>query len=44
MKLPSPWEERHFSKVKDVQLIQMKKDENHNGREHCVLEYYSIIK
>ena len=42
--LLSPREERHFSKVKGVELIQMKKEEKHNGREHCVLEYYSIIK
>lgn len=42
--LLSPREERHFSKVKGVELIQTKKEEKHNGREHCVLEYYSIIK
>ena len=42
--LLSPREERHFSKVKGVELIQKKKEEKHNGREHCVLEYYSIIK
>lgn len=41
-KLLSPRDERHFLKVKGVQLILMKKEENHNGREHCVLEYYSI--
>ena len=30
--------------MKGVELIQTKKEEKHNGREHCVLEYYSIIK
>ena len=41
MKLLSPWEERHFSKVIGVQLSQMKKEQKHDGRVPCVVEYCS---
>ena len=35
-------EKKAFSKVTGVQLSQMKKDQKHDGRVHCVVQYYSI--